>query len=500
LGHPGITSDEPLDVRPGRTYVQKFIANGLGFFRPEVVQRVFADNAEHPPLGRWLLGVAAWLGEPFEPFLGGPDPFSVHAARLAPALAFAALVAIVTLSMARRRSLAAGAGAGLALVLMPRVFAHAHVAALDTFLCLFWTAALLAAARALQSSRPILAMAGAGVDLALALLTKIHGWLLLPVVACYAIALRPNWRTVIALAAWAGAGVIVYFAAWPWLWYHTAERLRGYFGTGIERAPILVQYFGKVYADRDVPWHYPWFYFAVTVPVGLHALGIVGLIRGWRERRGDSLPLLLAGAIVAVLAVFSTRVPVYDGERLFLVVFPLWAMLIGLGFETCWRWACPRRLRSIALCAFLAAQAYGVVALHPFGLSYYNALVGGLPGAERLGLELTYWGDAIDPVLLDELARSAEPGQVAALLPSLHHIQPTASLTARLAQRQISLRDQSAALTAAWLLVYRRTAYWPPGLAQRLRGSTPLYARSRQGVWLSGLWPGPAATPEKARK
>ncbi|HEV3122921.1 MAG TPA: hypothetical protein VGY53_13495, partial [Isosphaeraceae bacterium] len=150
LGDPGITSDEPLDVRPGRTYVHEWLANGWGFFRPEVVERVFADNAEHPPLGRWLLGVAAFVGEPFEPFLGGTDPFSVHAGRLAPALAFAALVAIVVLNMAGRRSLSAGAGAGLALLLMPRVFAHAHLAALDTFLCLFWTAALLAAARALQ--------------------------------------------------------------------------------------------------------------------------------------------------------------------------------------------------------------------------------------------------------------------------------------------------------------------------------------------------------------
>ena len=49
----------------------------------------------------------------------------------------------------------------------------------------------------------------------------------------------------------------------------------------------------------------------------------------------------------------------------------------------------------------------GVVATYPFGLSYYNLLVGGLPGAERLGLELTYWSDAVDDVLLDRLARDA---------------------------------------------------------------------------------------------
>jgi hypothetical protein len=95
-----------------------------------------------------------------------------------------------------------------------------------------------------------------------------------------------------------------------------------YLGTGVVRVPIRVQYFGQVYADRDVPWHYPWFYFAATVPVGLHLLGALGLIRGWRDRRTDPFPLLLAGSIGLFLLVFSTRVPVYDGERLFLVVFP----------------------------------------------------------------------------------------------------------------------------------------------------------------------------------
>ena len=49
-----------------------------------------------------------------------------------------------------------------------------------------------------------------------------------------------------------------------------------------------------------------------------------------------------------------------------------------------------------SLVALLVAQGFGVVATYPFGLSYYNVLVGGLPGAERLGLEVTYWSDAVD--------------------------------------------------------------------------------------------------------
>src|SRR5262245_57122995 len=71
LGGPGITVDEPLDVRPGRTYVSTLRARGWRFFEPEVVDAVFRDNAEHPPLGRWLLGIASTLGEPLEIIMMG---------------------------------------------------------------------------------------------------------------------------------------------------------------------------------------------------------------------------------------------------------------------------------------------------------------------------------------------------------------------------------------------------------------------------------------------
>ena len=158
--------------------------------------------------------------------------------------------------------------------------------------------------------------------------------------------------------------------------------------------------------------------------------------------------------------------PVYDGERLFLLVFPLWAMLIGLGFGVAWAWARrPGRRCGRARRRSLLAQAYGVVALHPFGLSYYNALVGGLPGAERLGLELTYWGDAVDGVLLDRLAREAAPGAVGrAGADALSGAGGPDHRPAPWPDVAVILQDEAAA-RADWLVVSRRTAYWSPELA-----------------------------------
>jgi 4-amino-4-deoxy-L-arabinose transferase-like glycosyltransferase len=490
LAAPGLTIDEPLDVRPGRDYVAALATRGWHFFDRRVVDRVFADNAEHPPLGRWLLGLAEFLK------LGEPDVTGTHvmSARLAPALAFAVLVGLVTHAAGGRYGPAAGFGAGFALLAMPRLFAHAHLAALDTFLCLFWVLALLAAEAALRGRRPVIALAVAGLALGLALLTKIHAWFLLPIVlvwACVRLGIR---RGLAAWAVWLVVGGLLFFLGWPWLWYDTGARLARFLGTGVQRVALRVQYFGQVYDDRDVPWHYPWFYFAVTVPIGLHALGVLGLVRAWRDRRADPFPLLLAGSIGLFLVFFSTRMPVYDGERLFLLVFPLWAVLIGRGFGAVWDRLAPagprragRWLRA-GLIGVLLAQAYGALALHPFGLSYYNLLVGGLPGAERLGLELTYWGDAVDRVLLNRLAADAAPDASAALAPTLYPNQGALTTTRSLLRRGILLRDELDASRSEWVVVSRRTAYWSTALRARLAGRAPIATRSRQGVWLSGLW------------
>jgi len=102
-------------------------------------------------------------------------------------------------------------------------------------------------------------------------------------------------------------------------------------------------------------------------------------------------------------------VPKYNGVRLFLPVFPFLAMLAGIGFDRLATWvlqgktlsryqSCQAtRLRQqilfILAAAFLLPGFSALVTYHPFELSYYNQLVGGLRGAVRRGFEPTYWGE-----------------------------------------------------------------------------------------------------------
>jgi hypothetical protein len=174
-------------------------------------------------------------------------------------------------------------------------------------------------------------------------------------------------------------------------------------------------------------------------------------------------------------------------------------MLIGLGFGRLWqRWGTLRSGRYL-LAGLLVMQCHGGLALHPFGLSYYNMLTGGLPGAERLGLELTYWSDAVDRVLLNRLAAEIRPGATAALAPTLYQGQGILTTTAALVRRDVVLQDGEAAGESEWVVVSRRRAYWKPDLTARLESGMGqrVFTRNRQGVWLSAIWYFPRAGPPR---
>ena len=286
LDGPGLTIDEPLDVRPGRTYVEVLRSAGLAFLRSRGRRSGFSRQRRTSALGALAAGNRLGAGRADRGALerAGPDG-TVRAGRPAWPRRWR-----LPRWCAWSRTWPAGDGvarpalaAGFALLAMPRVFAHAHLAALDTFLSLFWTLALAGRrSSACGRSGQSLAMAGAGVLWALALLTKIHAWFLLPILGVWSFVWLSPRRAVAAMLAWTVVGISLFWLGWPWLWYDSWNRLQAYWGTGVVRSTIMVQYFGQVVADRDVPWHYPWFYFAATVPIGLLVLGAVGIV-AWLE-------------------------------------------------------------------------------------------------------------------------------------------------------------------------------------------------------------------------
>jgi 4-amino-4-deoxy-L-arabinose transferase-like glycosyltransferase len=358
-------------------------------------------------------------------------------------LAFGLLVFLVGRFTTRMEGPVAGIVASAAVFLVPRVFGHAHLAALDMFTALSFTAAAIAVAEADARGARLRAYAIAGAVWGLAMLTRLHGLLLLLPVALWLV-WRLRLRAAVPLAVWGISGGVTLFAGWPWLWVDPIRHVRQFLGTATDRIPIHVFYAGQVWADHEVPRHYALAMFLVALPLGLFLLGLLGL---WARRHVRGSPAgfyLLSGSLVFMLLVFSwPGVPVYDGERLFLMVFPLWAVAAGVGAN--WLvehrvWAArSRRLRLGLVAGFVAIQGVGVVMYHPCYLSHYSLLVGGLPGATRLGFEVNYWGDAVTERLLAEVAEKA-PNDVIIYGPNLAPYQaPMVTLSsAALSAQQVA--------------------------------------------------------------
>jgi hypothetical protein len=506
---PGLTVDEGFNVGQGVALADRFLAFDLGEFR-----RQDARLPDHPPFGRLWIGLCHELAFLAWPPVDRKVPYSVTCGRTAPATAFAALVLLVGACAGRWYGRCGGIGAALAVVLMPRLFGHAHLAALETMVNLTNSATVLfLASRCGENSQhpqkqispktvPLrlgrhhvlgTAVFG-GLLFGLALLTKVQA-VLLPVPILLWTLWHQKWRGLAVMVVWGLTGLALFFACWPYLWDAPLDHLSLYLGRATDRAVLLVWYFGQVIADRDVPWHYPWLMFLATVPVGLHALGIWGLFgpvgRAWRLQREQ----LILACLLFPLFVFSIpRISVYDGERLFSFVFPLWAVLIGRGSAASWNWASTRfspRAAVAVLGAFFAAQSYGLWAMAPCWLSYYNLCVGGLPGASRLGLEISYWGDSVTRDLLATTAARVPLGGTVAALPTLH---PAQWNEVRLQCPAIKARNirlapwgTEASARADYVLMFVRPEYLPEEFRGLLDGSKIAVEVRRHGVLLAAL-------------
>jgi 4-amino-4-deoxy-L-arabinose transferase-like glycosyltransferase len=494
LGRVGVTIDEPLDVAPGRHYWTTLFERGAGSFSAEGAQAMFGGNPDHPPLARWILGAFSHLLEPIQPVLFGfadPTGLYVVSARFASAVAFALTVALIGRYAGRRWGTAAGWTAAFAYMTLPHVFGHAHLAALESVLNLTWLSACLAWMSWHESPSAKRSL-WAGFFTGLACLTKLQGWLLFPWILVILAWNRHSLRARFVGAIGASTAPLWWFAGWPWMWYDSADRLRAYFASSVERTHLKVLYFGQIRQDNELPWHYaPFQWFAAVGPIVLVLFGVgcYAVWRGGQDRSARLWTLIPAGMVV----LFTMPLARYDTDRLFLVQWPAVAILSGAGLVMIRTRLPIERIPVVVRRAVSAAVLVCLMlpCLKTSPLSYVSPQAGGLHGFESFGMDLNYWGDAVDAVLVSELSPLLQSGEVVAVVPTLAQSQ-AAFLTPPWLMRQGRLfRDQGDWRDADWLIVYRRSSYWPQGLAEWIETRRPAATRSRDGVWLAGIWPGP---------
>ncbi|HAV33424.1 MAG TPA: hypothetical protein DC058_03865 [Planctomycetaceae bacterium] len=384
---PGMTIDESFNILQGIQLAHALEQHGPLLFTPTIANTVFKTPEylpDHPPLGRLLIGLAhettAWL-------IPGAETAvcNVAAARLGSCFAFALNAALLCGYSLRRYGPAAAFAAAAIFIGSPQLIGHARLAALETTVNLAWTAAILpllawwSGTRPPSTCRTLLSGAAFG----LLLLAKVQAILLPPVLLVWAL-LRFRRDSLLPLLLWSATAALVFFAAWPWLWQDTTARILQYLGRTTDRIPLYCWYLSERWLDREVPWHYPFVLLTCTLPAAV----VIGL--GLRARAGmpaaDEL-LLLMISLFPVLVFALPGVPVYDGNRLFLICFPGLILLAAGG----WRNLARHPVAKTALILLPLPWT-----MQPFAINQYGILCGGNAGAAAIGLEAGYWADALN--------------------------------------------------------------------------------------------------------
>jgi len=496
---PGLTFDEGLNIEGGVYYVETALRSGLGIIHPGTWYDIFNHpdyHPDYPPLGRLP---AALTNAVLFRLLGadGHSLYVVTYARVGTAIVFGFLICLITSYTRRRFGTIAAVSAGLSFWLTPRVFGHAHLASVETMMNLSYSGFLLLTLWKLAPREQLTWKDGLlpGILLGLALLTKIQAIFLPPV---FTVWILWNWRLrgVPALAVTAITSLLVFLIGWPWLWGDPPARLIQYFSQATERVTLYCYYFGERFADKQVPWHYPFVMFLFTTPVLFLILGSWGMVTparsgGFQRREAG----LILGSFFFPLIVFALPgVAVYDGERLFLIVWPVFSLWVGLAVQRLILWVKGKTGMApamVLLCLLLSSPLWNLFSVHPCLLSSYSLLPGSLFGANRLGMEATYWGDSLTPDFLKEMSSHLPEGTTVGVAPVLHPLfleglRKDSWLRHRPDLKLVPYDDQRPD-SPKWVFLIRRQADPWESLLNPPPGTERIGAMERQSVPLAEL-------------
>jgi hypothetical protein len=401
-------------------------------FSDAAVSRGFSNNHEHPALMKSLFGIS-WrlLHRCHCPEQSGRHPLGYahphrtlplldeeEAMRLPTQLLVALMAAVLYLFGAAAWSRAAGVTAAVLAVAAPRFFFDAQLATFDAPIAAMWVFVVYAWWRALDEKRWGWRL---GVLVGLALATKHNAFFLPPVLLVHFGFVAWQRRSLPSLRpfVWmALLGPVVYFACWPWLWFHTVQRFGEYAAFHLHHEYYNMEYFGRNYNKPPFPLSYPYAMTALTLPLTTLLLALGGaimLLRDWRRQRREprSKPMATTRATgflvfinalfpMAILTVF--RQPIFGATKHFHATIPFLALLAGyavFALSKALSGAAARRFPVAALLAGLAcAPALAETwRAHPYALTHYNIVAGGPAGGADLGMNRQFWGYASRGIL-----------------------------------------------------------------------------------------------------
>lgn len=433
-----------------------------------------------PGLGPALTSAGAEL---FYGVLGWLDPIDAHHAVLG-LLVAVQLVLLYAFALSTW-GVAAALASVVFLATYPRYWADTHNDPKDIVEAVVFTAVVLLGHRAIRSGRALLFLIGS-ITWGFALAAKANAFFL-PFVLAPSLLLalvaqvrgsEPRWRPLV----WATLLVSPCVAfgtmllAWPMLLVSFPVRVGEYLAFLRARGGSGPAHF---------QWE-PWVDAVVTMPpalLPLLAIGVAHIVaeaRRSREHRSLCL-LLLAWLALPVLRVSVPYANDFDGIRHWIEFVPAACLIAGKGLHELlaavarrFPAAIPTRVSQGALAltvslGVLAPTLAWQVRAHPHQVVYYNALVGGLGGAQKLGLRgaTDYWGSSYRQGL-EWLSQHAEPrarlvvGVAQHIVVPVHHLYLRHDIEVREIATLKDLLDEPHATGRPLYLMYiTRPAFYP---------------------------------------
>ena len=430
--HYGLTWDEPNYFVASDLEVQWFGELFRGLVRGDLGSVLSDEKIEsawrwdpyhvpHPPFSRLLAGLTKAALSPFI------DKFTAY--RVAPALLFALLVAVMYLWMAALFDRATGLFSALALVLIPNLFGFAHFVVTDMPLTTLWLLTVYCFVKGLRDWRWSLVLA---VVWGLALATKFPAFLIpIPLLLWAHLYHRHYYHNNVFSMIFLSPIIMV--SLQPYLWHKTLPRIAMFLYDSVSRGfrpdvNYAIFFFNKIYVSSNVPWYYPFFMTAVTIPETILILILIGFIAIAKlKAQREIMVLFLFNAVFILSMGLLPGAVLHDVNRLMLPVLPFLGGLASCGFFVLVRTVTDQsqkltilqgvknlrgKLIGVIFLLVLFQPALDLLIYHPYQLSYYNRLVGGIRGAYQRGLEVTYFMEALTPEFLRFLNKELPPNAV----------------------------------------------------------------------------------------
>ncbi len=399
----GITWDEPIYMRNGDAYVS-WLKQPI----PSDVDKFFRATTDdmHPPFRKFIAGITHEVLTTNLRIIDNTRGYRISS-----------LLFVFPLTLALAYIAIGHYGYVIGLLVpflfsfLPHVLYLTGLLTLDYAVTALWFLAVMAGLKGLKNN---LWLTVSGISIGLAMLTKFHGFLLfIPIVGYLAWQKSGIWRIIYLIIV----AFLIYVAGWPWLWTSPLAHIEEYFRLQAVHGGIPVFVLGNTY--QFAPWWYTSLMFLVTTPALILVLFIIGAF--WTVRHGKTWDKVMLVNALYPLALFSLPgVYRYDWVRLFLPAFPFVVLVAARAITR-------KRLFFIVI-LWAVTLITSVIRIHPWESAYYNELVGGISGAQKLGFETEFWGNSYLGVLPWMNANKSHPMCVTPTTNQMYYYQAMGQL------------------------------------------------------------------------